>query len=94
MSNRELIARILRNLKSIYLNQRDHQRALGIASLSVSLQPNIIGERRDRGMIHYQLGNGQAALEDLRIYLAASPLGRDTLDVRRIVQGIEGDSDG
>jgi regulator of sirC expression with transglutaminase-like and TPR domain len=94
VSNRELIARILRNLKSIYLNQRDHQRALGIASLSVSLQPNIIGERRDRGMIHYQLGNGQAALEDLRIYLAASPLGPDTLDVRRIVQGIEGDSGG
>jgi regulator of sirC expression with transglutaminase-like and TPR domain len=94
VSNRELIARILRNLKGIYLKQRDHQRALGIAGLSVSLQPNIIGERRDRGMIHYQLGNREAALEDLRVYLAASPLGPDTLDVRRIVQRIEGDSGG
>ena len=94
VSNRELIARILRNLKGIYLNQRDHQRALGIAGLSVSLQPNIIGERRDRGMIHYQLGNHQAALEDLRIYLAASPPGVDTSDVRRLVERIGNELDG
>ncbi len=94
VSNRELIARILRNLKGIYLNQRDHQRALGIAGLAVSLQPSIIGERRDRGLIHYQLGNHQAALEDLRIYLAASPPGADTSDVRRLVDRIGGELDG
>ena len=94
VSNRELIARILRNLKGIYLNQHDHQRALGIAGLAVSLQPNIIGERRDRGLIHYQLGNHQAALEDLRIYLAASPPGVDTSDVRRLVDRIGADLDG
>lgn len=94
VSNRELIARILRNLKGIYLNQRDHQRALGIAGLAVSLQPSIIGERRDRGLIHYQLGNHQSALEDLRIYLAASPPGADTSDVRRLVDRIGGELDG
>jgi len=94
VSNRELIARILRNLKGIYLNQHDHQRALGIAGLAVSLQPNIIGERRDRGLIHYQLGNHQAALEDLRIYLATSPPGADTSDVQRLVDRIGGDLDG
>jgi regulator of sirC expression with transglutaminase-like and TPR domain len=94
VSNRELIARILRNLKGIYLNQRDHQRALGIAGLAVSLQPSIIGERRDRGLIHYQLGNHQAVLEDLRIYLAASPPGADTSDVRRLVDRIGGELDG
>ncbi len=94
VSNRELIARILRNLKGIYLNQHDHQRALGIAGLAVSLQPNIIGERRDRGLIHYQLGNHQAALEDLRIYLAASPPGVDTSDVRRLVDWIGENLDG
>ena len=94
VSNRELIARILRNLKGIYLNQHDHQRALGIAGLAVSLQPNIIGERRDRGLIHYQLGNYQAALEDLRIYLATSPPGADTSDVQRLVDRIGGDLDG
>ena len=94
VSNRELIARILRNLKGIYLNQRDHQRALGIAGLAVSLQPSIIGERRDRGLIHYQLGTHQAALEDLRIYLAASPPGADTSDVRRLVDRIGGELDG
>ena len=94
VSNRELIARILRNLKGIYLNQHDHQRALGIAGLAVSLQPNIIGERRVRGLIHYHLGNHQAALEDLRIYLAASPPGVDTSDVRRLVDRIGGELDG
>lgn len=94
VSNRELIARILRNLKGIYLNQHDHQRALGIAGLAVSLQPNIIGERRDRGLIHYQLGNHQAALEDLRIYLAASPPGVDASDVRRLVDRIGENLDG
>ena len=93
VSNRELIARILRNLKGIYLNQRDHRRALGIADLAVSLQPNIIGERRDRGLFHYELGHHRAALDDLRIYLAASPPVTDTSDVRRLVDRINDDLD-
>ena len=84
VSNRELIARMLRNLKGIYLNQKDYPRALRVLDRLVLIEPHTLQERRDRGVVHYQLKNFADALEDLEWYLdynAATPDG----GVQRIV---------
>ena len=94
ITNRDFLTRLLRNLKGAYSRRQEPLRALTVLNLLVALPPAVAQERRDRGLIHYQLGNHQAALEDLRIYLAASPPGVDTSDVRRLVDRIGGDLDG
>jgi len=84
VSKRELIARMLRNLKGIYLNQKDYLRALRVLDRLVLIEPRTLQERRDRGVVHYQLRNYADALEDLEWYLdynTATPDG----GVQRIV---------
>ena len=88
-SNREFIARILRNLKGIYLNRRDHEQALDVVDLTMALRPDDMNERRDRGLIYYRLGHYQMALDDLRHFLASAPAGTDTSNVRKLVGYIE-----
>ena len=88
-SNREFIARMLRNLKGIYLNRRDHEQALDVVDLTMLLRPNDLNERRDRGLIYYRLGQYQMALDDLRHFLAAAPAGSDTSNVEKLVGYIQ-----
>jgi regulator of sirC expression with transglutaminase-like and TPR domain len=43
----------------------------------VVLLPEVWMERRDRGLVHAELGNTQDALHDLRVYLGAEPSAHD-----------------
>ena len=88
-SNREFIARILRNLKGIYLNRRDHEEALDVVDITLALRPDDLNERRDRGLIYYRLGHYQMALDDLRYFLTSAPVGTDTSNVEKLVGYIE-----
>ena len=90
LSNREFIARILRNLKGIYWQTRDHRRALAMIDRLVALHPDSPQERRDRGLAHYQLGEHQQALDDLMFYLDSKPLSDDAEDVQRLVNRLKG----
>lgn len=88
IDNREFVARMLRNLKGIYLQQQDYQRALPIMDRLVAIQPEAIHERRDRGMVYYQLGQYQEALTDLQWYLGTGVPDRDARRVERLVAEI------
>ena len=64
--NRDFVARMLRNLKTIYVRKEDFTRVLSVMNMLVALLPDVAEERRDRGLIHHRLGNDREALEDLR----------------------------
>ena len=85
VTNREFLARIIRNLKSIYLRKRDQVRALTMIEFALALDPNSASDRRDRGIVHYHLGNSAEALNDLQYYLDSSPHGQDTEGVHQVV---------
>lgn len=67
---REILARMLRNLKALYTEQPSWQRLLEIQERLVILLPDDVTERRDRGLAYLNLDCPQAALEDLEAYLA------------------------
>ncbi len=89
VSNRDYVARILRNLKIIYLQNNDHRRALSMIDRLVALDPEEPAERRDRGLVRYQMGNYRGALEDLRFYLENGPPEAQTEELRRLVSHVE-----
>ena len=74
---RDLLARMLRNLKEIYRSQEDWPRLLAVMERLVILLPHDMGERRDRGLTHAELGHAGLALSDLQAYLEAEPLAAD-----------------
>ncbi len=79
---REVIHRLLQNLKRIYLAQEDYARALSAVQRLLLLQPDEPSEIRDRGFILAHLGSPGAAVADLEAYLALSPHAPDADSVR------------
>ncbi|MDB5991985.1 MAG: transglutaminase [Herbaspirillum sp.] len=70
---REIVERILRNLKAIFMDSERWQRVLDVQQRLVILLPDDITERRDRGLAHAHLAEPHAALEDLEAYLSLRP---------------------
>ncbi len=86
VSNRDFVARILRNLKNIYLEREDHNRAIMTIDRLIVLQPEATQERRDRGIVRYNLGQHGEALEDLTHYLDSDPDSGDVDVVEQLVR--------
>jgi len=82
---RDVLARMLRNLKEIFRSQEDWPRMLQVLDRLVILLPEVWSERRDRGLVHAEMGHVHEALQDLRLYLEAVPAGPDTVALRNRV---------
>lgn len=76
-TSREVIARMLRNLKEIHRAAEDWGRLLSVQQRLVILLPSDWSERRDRGLTHAELGAWDAAAADLDVYLDRSPQADD-----------------
>jgi len=82
-SNKEVLARMLRNLKGIYLRQDDWLRALSSSERLIALLPDEAGEEcRDRGGIYLKLECFRAAMGDFHTYLKQCPGAADVEDIR------------
>ena len=82
-SARDILVRMLRNLKSVFLEQHAWTRLLSVQERLVILLPDDVLERRDRGLAYARLECAQAALQDLELYLARRPYAADAETLRR-----------
>jgi regulator of sirC expression with transglutaminase-like and TPR domain len=87
---RDILARMLRNLKEIFRSQEDWPRMLQVLDRLVVLLPEVWTERRDRGLVHAELGQVHDALQDLRLYLEAVPSALDAAALRSRVSELSG----
>ncbi|OGT80479.1 MAG: hypothetical protein A3H91_14230 [Gammaproteobacteria bacterium RIFCSPLOWO2_02_FULL_61_13] len=79
---REILARMLRNLKNIYVNSEDYTRALRIQDLLLDVQPDVPREVRDRALLHDKLDHLRAAVADYQMYLLLAPDSEDSARVQ------------
>ena len=89
ISSREFVARMLRNLKAIYLQRGEYQRVLSTIDRLLSIQPEASDELRDRGVVNYRLGNHEEALRDLKTYVTNAARPADAGTVHRLIDQIE-----
>ena len=75
---RDIIARMLRNLKEIHKLQEDWPRLIAVLDRMLVLYPHAWTEYRDRGLAWAQSGEPERALADLEAYLANAA---DALDL-------------
>lgn len=80
---REVVARMLRNLKEVFRSSQDAARLLGVAERLVILLPDAWEERRDRGLVHAALGARFPAMADLAGYLEHAPDAPDRPAIRK-----------
>ena len=79
---RDVLARLLFNLKEIHRSAEDWPRLLAVQQRLVLLLPQAAEEQRDRGLVWAELGRPDAAADDLAAYLAARPQAEDAPALR------------
>ncbi len=88
-SKKEILARMLRNLKNVYLQKKDFHKALSAADRILLLRPNFPPEVRDRGIIYQNLECFQAALHDYQLYLKLAPQAPDAGVIRSLTATLQ-----
>lgn len=81
-SKRQILARILRNLKSIYRQAEMPARMLEVLNRALVVSPESTADLRDRGIVYERLECYRAALRDLTDYLAREPDAHDLEEIR------------
>lgn len=79
---RDVLARLLFNLKEIHRTAEDWVRLLAVQQRLVLLLPGAAEEQRDRGLAWAELGRPTEAADDLAAYLAARPAADDAAALR------------
>ncbi len=84
-SLRAILARMSRNLRGCHAAREDWALALNAADRCVALLPEVVAERRDRGLLRWRVGQAQGALADLNAYLDGCGDAADAAEVREVV---------
>jgi regulator of sirC expression with transglutaminase-like and TPR domain len=83
VSRRQVLVRMLNNLKSIYLSARNFRKALPIVDLILAIYPRSPEDVKQRAMLRWGLGQARGALADLEDYLKMSPEASDADEIRQ-----------
>ena len=80
---RDVIARVLRNLKEVHKSQTDWSRVVAVLDRLIVLVPDAWSEYRDRGMAHEEQGHAAQAISDFDTYLLRAT---DALDLDAVAE--------
>ena len=87
---RDVLARMLRNLKEIHRSAEDWPRLLAVMDRLVVLLPQAWEEWRDRGLTRAELGLDESAASDLAVYLANAQGADDHAAISERLAGLGG----
>jgi regulator of sirC expression with transglutaminase-like and TPR domain len=83
VTRRQLLTRVLNNLRNIYMQRRDFRRALVVVDLVLAIHPRSAEDMKQRGMLRYAMGQLRGAAEDLEIYARMAPDASDADEMRQ-----------
>jgi regulator of sirC expression with transglutaminase-like and TPR domain len=81
VTNRQILSRMLNNLKVIYLKAQAFDKALAIVDMMLMAEPDDTEQFRDRGLLRLQLRQFEGAKHDLEQYLRRAPEGKDREEI-------------
>jgi len=84
ISHRQILTRMLNNLKTVYLSTRNFRKALPISDLMLVVYPRSAEDVKQRALLRYSLNLHRLAAEDLDEYLEMSPDASDAADIRQM----------
>ncbi len=83
VSRRQILTRVLNNLKAIHLSTRNFRKALAVVQLVLVIYPRSPEDVKQRAFLRYSLGQTSGAAEDLEQYLKMSPDASDADEIRQ-----------
>ncbi len=88
VSRRQVLVRMLNNLRSIYLSVRNFRKALPIVDLILAIYPRSPEDVKQRALLRWSVGQTRGALADLEDYLKMSPDASDADEIRQTAASI------
>ncbi len=88
-SPRDIVVRVLRNLKAVYFKAGKLNEALAVTNRLLLAAPDMPEELRDRGLLYAQLECFRPAAADLQNYLRRQPNGADAQDIRAKLMALQ-----
>ena len=86
VSHRQILIRMITNLKFIYVNNNVYEKALTVINSLLILMPDSETELRDRGLVYYQMGDKEHAIIDLETYLNLLPQAQDAPAINQLLE--------
>ena len=86
VTNREILTRMLNNLRQIYFTQRNFAKGLTILDLLLAIPPRSPELLRERGLVRLNLEQFLGAAQDFGSYLQLQPEAEDAEDVRETLE--------
>ena len=87
VTRKQILARMLQNLKAIYARAQAHHKTLGVIERLLLLDPDAATGIRDRGLACFAMERYGEARSDLEEYLSRAPQAEDADQIRqRITQ--------
>jgi regulator of sirC expression with transglutaminase-like and TPR domain len=83
VTRRQMLTRILNNLRSIYLSQRDFRRAVQVVDLILVIYPRSPEDMKQRAVLRYNLNDFRGALSDFEEYVKMSPDASDAEEIKQ-----------
>lgn len=83
VTRRQMLTRMLNNLRSIYLSQRDFRRAVQVVDLILVIYPRSPEDMKQRAVLRYNLNDYRGALSDFEEYIKMSPDASDAEEIRQ-----------
>ncbi len=88
-TNKQILARMLNNLKRSYFRRANYPKVLTMIELALTINEDALPDLRDRGMVYFAMARYADALADLKAYLALAPSDdSETQEIRRVLHGI------
>jgi regulator of sirC expression with transglutaminase-like and TPR domain len=81
-SNKEIITRVLRNLRNLYMDEEQLEKALQMANYMIKLDANKADSIKARASIYDKLECSIPAIKDYKSYLKLNPNGKDVHYIR------------
>jgi regulator of sirC expression with transglutaminase-like and TPR domain len=90
MEKRSIATRMLFNLKGIYYQREEFNKALAIIDRILMLNPGTLSEIRDRGLLYMQTSLFSQALADLEYYLQQAKAPEDVSYIEAHIKTLRG----
>jgi regulator of sirC expression with transglutaminase-like and TPR domain len=88
-TNKQILSRMINNLKGSYFRRANYPKVLTMIELSLAINENSLPDLRDRGMVYFAMARYADAMVDLKAYLAlASHSDPETPEVLKILHRI------
>ncbi len=88
VSRRQMLTRMLNNLKTIYLSARNFRKALPVVDLVLAIYPRSPEDVKQRAFLRYSANDLRGAATDLETYLKMSPDASDADEMRHTALSI------